>query len=324
MVQFPRSGARRVQIDPLIEWPEPFLHLFEFVGVFFAAGAIGFRYSVLRGRLDPVSDGAEATVYREAARRAATIGLIGALIGLGHIAQVIPQLAARRHVTPLQAIAGDGLTAAWIILSLVALVGFGLARAGHRAGWTLAAAGVVAGMLRNAFVGQWLRLVNPLHMLAAGLWIGTLFVLLLAGVAVVLRHPAMGDRRGLVVADMVNRFSPLALGATAVLVSFGVITAWRHLKYVAALWTTPYGLTFLAKLATVLVVMALGAWNWRRQRPLLGTDVAATRLRRSARAELAAAVVVLLITAILVSLPAPKRPEAAVNPPPAAAAPARP
>ena len=45
---------------------------------------------------------------------------------------------------------------------------------------------------------------------------------------------------------------------------FGVITAWRHLKYLSALWTTPYGYALLLKLALVAAVFSLGAWNWRR------------------------------------------------------------
>jgi putative copper export protein len=41
-------------------------------------------------------------------------------------------------------------------------------------------------------------------------------------------------------------------------------------------------------------------------RPRLGTEEAAQAIRRSATAELAFAAVVLVITAVLVSLPAPK------------------
>jgi putative copper export protein len=72
------------------------------------------------------------------------------------------------------------------------------------------------------------------------------------------------------------------------------------------LWSTPYGYTLIAKLCVVLVVVGLGAWNWRKQRPLLGTESAAAVLRRSATAELIAATVVLAITSVLVSLPSPK------------------
>jgi len=56
----------------------------------------------------------------------------------------------------------------------------------------------------------------------------------------------------------------------------------------------------------VLVVIALGAWNWRRQRPLLGSESAAAVLQRSASYEVAAATVVLVITSVLVSLPSPR------------------
>ena len=45
---------------------------------------------------------------------------------------------------------------------------------------------------------------------------------------------------------------------------FGVITAWRHLKYLSALWTTPSGYALLLKLALVAAMFSLGAWNWRR------------------------------------------------------------
>jgi len=58
------------------------------------------------------------------------------------------------------------------------------------------------------------------------------------------------------------------------------------------------------------VVLALGAWNWRRQKPLLGSEAGAIRLRRTATSELIAAGVVLAVTAILVSLPSPRGPGA--------------
>jgi len=105
---------------------------------------------------------------------------------------------------------------------------------------------------------------------------------------------------------MVHRFSPLALIAFAILAFTGVNTAWRHLKRLDALWTTSYGYALIAKLVVVLVVIALGAWNWRRQRPLLGSESAAAVLQRSASYEVAAATVVLVITSVLVSLPSPR------------------
>ncbi|HEV2641836.1 MAG TPA: CopD family protein, partial [Candidatus Elarobacter sp.] len=107
---------------------------------------------------------------------------------------------------------------------------------------------------------------------------------------------------------LVARFSPVALWAAAILGISGVITAWRHLKFVAALWTTPYGYALDIKLALVAIVLGLGAWNWRRMSPRLGAEAAAHEMRRSATAELTFAAIVLAVTAVLVSLPAPKLP----------------
>jgi putative copper export protein len=201
----------------------------------------------------------------------------------------------------------DTSTTLQVIFLIIALVGFALAMVRAGPGWPIAAAAVVAGSLRAAFIGKWASVVNPVHELAAGLWIGSLFVLVAAGLTSLLRHEAR-DRRGAIAADMVNRFSPLALTMGAVVVIFGVITAWRHLHVLSNLWSTPYGYTLIAKLCVVSFVFGLGAWNWRRQRPTLGSESAAASIRRSATAELTVAGIVLLITAVLVSLPAPRPP----------------
>jgi putative copper export protein len=159
-------------------------------------------------------------------------------------------------------------------------------------------------------------MVNPLHQLFAGLWLGTLVVLVIAGFDAVLRHEPRAER-GPIVADLVNGFSPLALTCGPLLVITGVTTALLHLHPFSSLWTTPYGYTLLLKLCLVAVVFTLGAWNWRRQRPRLGTEEAGGLIRRSSVWELSAATLVLIVTAVLVSLPAPRRPQ-----PPAASQPA--
>jgi len=231
----------------------------------------------------------------------------------------LPGAAARQHTTVGGLIGGNLQTQVQLALVALALIGFLLAMAGKNLGWILAAIGVIAGQLRGVLFGQWSRQVNPVHALAAGMWIGTLFVLVVAGIAAVLRHERGRDRRGSLVAEMVNGFSPLALTCGIVVVIFGVITAWRHLPTLDALWTTPYGYALIAKLLFVSTVFALGAWNWRRQRPTLGSESAADSIRRSAIAELAVAGVVIVITAILVSLPSPN--EGKEGPPPGAGGP---
>jgi putative copper export protein len=77
---------------------------------------------------------------------------------------------------------------------------------------------------------------------------------------------------------------------------------------------------FIVKLVFVAMVFGLGAFNWRRQRPTMGSESAATSLQRSARAELTMAGIVLIITSILVSLPSPRKPGPPAPPPVAAPA----
>lgn len=311
-----------MQAEPLITWSDAAGELVGFVALFLGAGAVGFRYAAVRGRL--AAPGDDADVWGDAARRAAVLGLVGWLVRAVLTARSLPGAAARQHTTVGALVGGNFQTQLQLALLLLALAGFILAAARVRFGWHLAAAGVIAGQLRGVFFGQWSRLVNPVHALAAGLWIGTLFVLVVAGIGSVLRHERGRERRGVLVAEMVNGFSPLALACGIVVVVFGVITAWRHLHTLSALWTTPYGYALIAKLVFVAMVFALGAWNWRRQRPTLGSESAADSIRRSAVAELAVAGVVLVLTAIVVSLPSPRRPGAGPGPqgPPPAAQPA--
>ena len=135
-------------------------------------------------------------------------------------------------------------------------------------------------------------------------------MLVVAGFSSILHGSLSPERRGPLAAELIARFSPVALTAATLLATTGIITAWRHLKYVAALWTTNYGYALDIKLCLVAIVLALGAFNWRRMKPRLGTEAAAYSIERSARAELTVAAIVLAVTAVLVNLPAPKAPHA--------------
>ena len=274
----------------------------------------------MRGRLtdpDPATD-PDRTVYVRATQRAATLGLVGASVLAVLFLSQLPARATRAHLSIGQLVTTDLQTAANGLLLLAALAGFGLAATRRWSGWPLAAVGIIGGQLTGMLSGKWSSLVNPVHALVAGLWIGTLAVLLLAGLTAVLRD-APQVRRGAMAAAMVNGFSPLALTCGPILVLAGLITAWRHLNPLSSLWTTPYGYALLAKLCLVAVVFTLGAWNWRRQRPRLGSEEAAGRIRRSSVMELSVATLVLVMTAILVSLPSPKAPRPPDNTAPAGA-----
>ena len=316
-----------MQAQSLIRWPQPILEYIGFIGSFFPAGAIGFRYVVMRGALargelaGATSGGVESTwrrVYADTARRAAAIGLIGVVVAIGLMLYQLPGLAARRHTTATQLLTHNAGVTIQAVFLIVALIGFLLALRGSRVGWALAAIGFLVELLRNGVIGQWKDLANPMHVLAGGLWIGTLFVMVVAGITVVLRHELAREHRGAIVSDMVYSFSPLALTAAPVLVLFGIIIAWEHLHVLSNLWRSAYGIALIVKLCFVSVVFALGAWNWQRQKPTLGTEGAAIAIRRSATSEVVVAAFVLAATAVLLSIPAPrvKKPAA---PPPAAA-----
>jgi putative copper export protein len=83
------------------------------------------------------------------------------------------------------------------------------------------------------------------------------------------------------------------------------MAAWFHLGSVGALTTSAYGRTLLVKLALLALVVATGAYNWRRVRPNLVDGCGARRLRRSAWVELAVGAAVLAVTAVLVATPLP-------------------
>jgi putative copper export protein len=294
-----------MQAPPLLNWSEPVTQFVGFIALFLATGALGFRYAAVRNRL--TGQGPEQTVYAKATQRAATLGLIGASVQAVLLVMQLPHMAARAHMSTGQLVTTDPQTAAKCALLLAAIAGFAFASAQRWSGWPVAAVGIIGGQLAPILSGRWSSLVNPVHALLAGLWIGTLSMLLVAGLPTVLRDGAR-VQRGPIVADMVNGFSPLALTCGPLLVLTGLTTAWLHLNPLSSLWTTPYGYALLTKLCLVAVVFGLGAWNWRRQRPRLGSEESAHLIRRSASMEVATATLVLVVTAVLVSLPSPKPP----------------
>src|SRR5438874_2376465 len=189
---------------------------------------------------------------------------------------------------------------------VLALIGFAIVRASAGLGWTLAAIGILIAVLLPVYTGRGAGKVNAVHVLAASTWLGTLLVLALIGIRGVIRAGPPGLSRAELVCDLVNSFSPLALTAAAVVALTGLTTAWMHLKRVSALWTTAYGVTLIVKLFFVLMVVILGAWNWRRVGPSLGESGSEETIRRSSTMELTFAALALLATSVLVTLPSPR------------------
>ena len=140
------------------------------------------------------------------------------------------------------------------------------------------------------------------HLLSAGVWLGALLVLLSAGVRSVW-SPA--EETGALVSRLVDRFSPVALTAAAVLGGTGVGTAYLYVDEIPQLWESIYGRVLLLKTGLFGLTAALGAYNWRRVRPRIAQPGGVAQLRRSGTAELLVGAVVLLVTAWLVHLPMP-------------------
>ena len=223
------------------------------------------------------------------------------------LVQDLDSRAAQKNIAVIDVVHNGGAMQIFQIACLALFViCFALAAQRMRAAWAIAGITGIAYVLRSVTTGKWFTLVNPLHETAASLWLGTLFVLLVAGISAVLHSSTSSEERGRLVTEMVGRFSPLALYAAGLLGVTGVTTAWRHLKRLDALWTTSYGYALDAKLCVVVVVIALGAWNWRRMKPQLGDEKAALAIKRSATTELSFAAIVLAVTSLLVSLPSPR------------------
>ncbi len=137
------------------------------------------------------------------------------------------------------------------------------------------------------------------HILGATVWIGTLLILYTLG----LGSAGVGERGAKWDSDLINAFSPLALGAVGFLLMAGVTSAFVFLDSWNQLWHTAYGRTLLGKIAFFAGTGAVGAYNWRILRPRLGEAGSVRAIRRSIAGELLVALIVLCVTAVLVALP---------------------
>ncbi len=304
-----------------LDWAEVGTQFVGFVGSFAFYGAVGARVAAPR-----IADAQRAGPARFASwgavagRRVATIGLMGGLLQIVGVLLAAAARAAQKHASFTATLVGGGpRLAVQMALIAIALVGFVLARVGVRAGWWLAGGGALALALRTITTGKWASLVNPLHVLAGGLWLGTLAVLVVALFPLLLRGDAVGrdpDVRpgGSRLDAVVRRFSRLALVSSALLGVTGVITAWRHLGALDALWTTPYGWALDVKLLIVATIAAFGFYNWRVATPALSAGSGDARLAQASLREVSLGLLVLAVTAILVSLPAPAERAAAAQP----------
>jgi putative copper export protein len=125
------------------------------------------------------------------------------------------------------------------------------------------------------------ELADVLHVASACIWAGGILAL------ATLQPP--GGWRGAEARSLLDRFAGVALIAFAVTALTGVLRATEQLQGIDDLWSTSYGIVLLLK-AVGVGIMLLLSLAWRRGLPV-------------ARAEAAAAVLVVAATAVLAAYP---------------------
>lgn len=292
-----------------------------YLGLLMAIGAVAFEGPVLR--LLKRRRGEDNSAMLASARHgAARIGMLGtllvgvaALLRLGAQSYAMHPPGATFDPPLVRAMLTDTMWGkGWLLQVIGTLVAAGGFRSAIRGsgGWGMAGLGVCALAVTPALSGhaaatpqrtELAVIADTLHVIGAGGWLGSLLVVLAAGLPAAMRLP--DDERGGAVADLFNAFSPTALFFAGLVASTGVYAAWLHMNALSALWQSGYGRTLLLKLAVLSVVAGTGAFNWRRVKPTLGTSTGTARLAISARTELLVGAVVLVITAALVATPTP-------------------
>jgi copper transport protein len=203
------------------------------------------------------------------------------------VAAVIPIVALTRR-TPVRGIP----PAAWIGLLGVLVTGICLTSA-------------LSGHARTEAVPALTVPSVAAHLLAVGVWVGGLGALVLLGGRAWRRLPA--DERPRLVAELVPRFSRLAIGGVILVVLTGTVNALAGLGPISNLWKVAYGRVLSAKVILLAVALVLAARHLRVVPRRLdadkaGTDGTVASFRRSAGAELVVLCGAVALAAALVAL----------------------
>lgn len=192
--------------------------------------------------------------------------------------------------------------------SLLALGGGILIRRMNTGGWWFYFLGVMAATAFSSLSGHAGGTEGPtrlmvlpadlLHLLGAGVWVGSLATVL--ALEIRWRRRAFGAGEGSILPALIPAFSPLALAGAGTLGATGILAAWVHLPEPMIPWSTGYGQILLLKLGMVIGILGLGAWNWKLVTPRLSAPGGPEAMRRSAGMELGMAALVILVTAFLI------------------------
>ena len=336
----PLAGNTAVAHDqqPLLQSiADPWLRWSVLVGLSLLVGGLAFEVLVTGPALaDSEAGSAAARAANRLSGRLLTIAAVGlALAAVGAVGQLVQQ-ASIAYETSWYRVLGEPARATltesawgrqWIArTALTALAGFALLAAGRlrRTRQDDETPGLltdsVSGLLALLFgIGALLTItlgshnaatppdvrtpavVSDLaHLLAAAIWVGGVAYLAMA-LPLLWRGMTPHERRD-VLASIVPRFSTVAMLSAGVLIVTGLFSGWMQVTIPAAA-NTPYGWTMVAKIALVLPLIGLAAFNSFRLRPrLTSDDRAAGILRRLLRWEALAMLLVLLAVGWLASL----------------------
>src|SRR2546422_6925548 len=165
-------------------------------------------------------------------------------------------------------------------------------------------------------------IVDWMHLVTGGIWIGGLLQLALITPAVL----SVTDRRAGFLAGIIPRFSQVALVAVGLVVTTGAIQWWHRLHGITAAFDSNYGYMLAVKVVLLAPLLLLAAFNLLVVRPrflsfvVRGAKAASARIlswerrfRWAVAGELAVALVILGVTALLTETSTPTPGSAAGN-----------
>ena len=212
----------------------------------------------------------DRAVARRLAVRSALVGVVVSLVGVpvqavavtGELGAAWSAVGLWETATSTFGVASVVRSALLAVLATVLLVGLpGVLAAAVAAG---ALGTVVLDGHQRSMPPTWLLVTGDLvHVGAAAVWFGGLVVL----AAVLSRRSTRPE--AVPAAGLVARFSGVALVASVLVAVGGTAMAWPLVGQPAALVGTAYGLTLLAKLAAVGVVVLVAAYNRFRLVPAI-------------------------------------------------------
>ena len=287
-------------------------------------------FRVVKGEGPSAFGGFDARVWRIACWSLLVLFLTG-LLGLWVQLAIVTGLPWWQALTPdrlWSLLSGTQYGRVWLVrLALMTLLGgilwlHGLERDG-KDWWALRfeVAGLAVSILLaqawmgHAAAGEGIRLVyqvlvDSLHLLASGVWLGSLPLLVL--LLVWMEHDNDPGAE-YIAAEATRRFSAIALASMSLLILSGLANAWELVGTIPALIGTTYGRLLMLKGSLLLPLLGLAALNLLRDKPRLLQCIAAPegpdrrhllrRLRRNVLGELMLGGFILLVVGALSIMP---------------------